>query len=125
VPDHRTTIETLFSRLNGGDVGVLDDVFHDDAVIDWPQFGERIRGAENRRSIYANMPRLPAITTRRIFGEGDLWIAEATLDYGDGGTFEAIFVFELRGDRIARETAYWALPSPPAEWRASWVEPVE
>lgn len=122
MPDHRRTIETILARLDAGDASVFDEVFHDDALIDWPQFGERIRGAANRRKVYATIPRLPSITTRRIFGEGDLWIAEATLDYGDGGIFEAIFVFELRGDRVARETAYWALPSPPAEWRTAWVE---
>ena len=80
----RETIEKLLARRNDGDVGVLDEVFHEDGLMDWPQFSERIRGAENRRRVYENIPRLPRITTRRIFGEGDLWIAEATLDYAEG-----------------------------------------
>jgi hypothetical protein len=36
-----------------------------------------------------------------------------------------VLIFEFRDDRIARETAYWATPGPPAEWRAEWVEPLE
>lgn len=111
--------------LSAGDVTVMDGVFHDDALMDWPQFSERIRGAENRRQVYTRIPRLPRITPRRIFGEGDLWIAEATLDYGDGAVFSTVLIFEFRGERIARETAYWATPAPPAEWRAAWVEPLD
>lgn len=118
----RELIEKLIAGLNAGDVSVMDDVFHDDALMDWPQFSERIRGAENRRQVYTNIPKLPAITTRRIFGEGDLWIAEASLDYGGGAIYSTVLIFELRDGKIARETAYWATPAPPAEWRSAWVE---
>ena len=52
-------VEKLIAGLNRGDVSVMDEVFHDDAVMDWPQFGERIRGAENRRHVYASIPKLP------------------------------------------------------------------
>lgn len=90
--------------------------------MDWPQFGERIRGAENRRRVYASIPQLPSITTRRIFGDGDVWVAEATLDYGDDAVFSTVLIFEFDGELIARETAYWATPGPPADWRAAWVE---
>lgn len=121
----REAIETLTAGLNRGDVGVMDEVFHDDAVMDWPQFSERIRGAENRRNVYTRIPKLPTITTRRIFGEGDLWVAEARLDYGDDAVFSTVLIFEFRDGKIARETAYWATPSAPAEWRAEWVEPLD
>jgi ketosteroid isomerase-like protein len=125
-PTHqREAIERLVAGLNRGDASVMDEVFHDDAVMDWPQFSERIRGAENRRQVYANIPVLPRITPRRIFGDGDLWIAEATLDYGEGAVFSTVLIFEFRDGKIARETAYWANPAPPAEWRAEWVEPLD
>lgn len=122
---HRDVIERLVAGLNAGDVGVMDEVFHEDALMDWPQFSERIRGAENRRQVYTSIPMLPTITPRRIFGEGDLWIAEASLDYGEGAVYATVLIFEFRGDRIARETAYWATPAPPAEWRAAWVETLD
>lgn len=121
----RETIEKLVAGLNRGDVSVMDQVFHDDALMDWPQFSERIRGAENRRRVYESIPALPKIAARRIFGEGDLWIAEATLDYGDDATYSTVLIFEFRDGKIARETAYWATPAPPAAWRAEWVEPLE
>jgi len=115
-------IEALIRGLNRGDTSVLDEVFHEDALMDWPQFGERIRGAENRRKVYARIPSLPQIAVRRIFGEGAVWIAETKLDYGEGAVYNTVLIFEFRGDKITRETAYWATPGPPAEWRAEWVE---
>ena len=81
----RETVEALIATLNAGDVDSMDAVFHEDAVMDWPQSGERVVGGENRRGVYRAFPRLPKITPRRLIGEGDLWVAEADLDYGDGG----------------------------------------
>ena len=52
---------------------------------------------------------------------GDLVVAEASLDYG-GPVYKTVFVFEFRGGRIARETAYWSEPFDPPAWRSQWVE---
>jgi ketosteroid isomerase-like protein len=122
--DNRQTIERLLAGINAGDIAVMDEIFHEDALMDWPQFGERLRGAENRRNVYQRIPTLPKVKTRRIFGSGDLWIAEVLLDY-DGTKFNTAFLFEFRDGKIARETGYWATPSAPAEWRAQWVEKLE
>ena len=82
--DGRETVEALIATLNAGDVDGMDAVFHEDAVMEWPQSGERIVGGDDRRSVYRSFPQLPKITPRRLIGEGDLWVAEATLDYGEG-----------------------------------------
>ena len=118
----RQTVEALIATLNAGDVDGMDAVFHEDAVMDWPQSGERIVGGENRRGLYRAFPRLPKITPRRLIGEGDLWVAEADLDYGDGAIYQTVFIFELRDGKIAKETAYWSQPFPAPDWRAEWVE---
>ncbi|MFD4420151.1 nuclear transport factor 2 family protein [Agromyces sp. NPDC058484] len=118
----RGTVEALIATLNAGDVDGMDAVFHEDAVMEWPQSGERIVGGDNRRSVYRSFPRLPKITPRRLVGEGDLWVAEATLDYGDGAVYQTVFIFELRDGKIAKETAYWSEPFPAPEWRAEWAE---
>ena len=44
------------------------------------------------------------------------------LDYGDEAEYQAVFIFELRDGKIARETAYWSLPFEAPEWREQWVE---
>jgi ketosteroid isomerase-like protein len=118
----RETVEALIATLNAGDIDGMDAVFHEDAVMEWPQSGERIVGGDNRRGIYRAFPRLPKITPRRLTGEGDLWVAEADLDYGEGAIFQAVFIFELRDGKIAKETAYWSQPFPAPDWRAEWVE---
>jgi len=118
----RETVEALVATLNAGDVDGMDAVFHEDAVMEWPQSGERIVGGDNRRGIYRSFPRLPTVTPRRIIGEGDLWVLEASLDYGDEAVYQAVLVFELRDGKIARETAYWSQPFPAPDWRAAWVE---
>ncbi|WP_136709802.1 nuclear transport factor 2 family protein [Agromyces sp. H66] len=118
----RETVEALIATLNAGNVDGMDAVFHEDAVMEWPQSGERIVGGDNRRGVYHAFPRLPKITPRRLTGEGDLWVAEADLDYGDGAVYQTVFIFELRDGKIAKETAYWTQPFPAPDWRARWVE---
>lgn len=118
----RDTVEALFAALNAGDIDGMDAVFQEDSVMEWPQSSERIVGGVNRRAVYGSFPRLPHITTRRITGQGDLWVGEATLDYGDGAPYATVFILELRDGRIAKETTYWSSPFPAPEWRAEWVE---
>ena len=105
---NEAVIERLIACINDRHIEVMDELFHDDATMDWPQSRERVAGAANRRAIYGAFPQLPTITPRRIVGEGDLWIAESTLDYGGGAVYQAVFIFEMRDGKIARETAYWA-----------------
>ena len=115
------TVERLIDGLNAKNVGVLDEVFTENAVMEWPQSGERVRGAEVRRAVYARMETLQTITPRRMNSVADLLIAEAHLDY-DGVGYDCIFVFEMWGGRIAKETAYWATPDEPPAWRAALVQ---
>jgi len=118
---NRAVIERLIQCLNDESVEVMDELFHEDAVMDWPQSGEQILGADNRRGVYRAFPRLPKVTPRRMLAAGDLVIAEATLDYG-GPIFNSVFIFEFRDGLIARETAYWAEPFEAPQWRAEWVQ---
>lgn len=117
-------VQRLIDCINDRRIEVMDELFHDDALMDWPQSGERVRGAANRRAIYGAFPQLPTITPRRMTSAGDLVVAEASLDYG-GPVYETVFIFEFRDGRIARETAYWSEPFDPPQWRAQWVEAME
>ena len=113
-------IRRLIDCINERDIDVMDELFNDDAVMHWPQSGELVSGADNRRGIYRAFPTLPTITPRRMLSAGELVVAEATLDYG-GPRYETVFIFEFSGGRIARETAYWAEPFEPPAWRSEWV----
>lgn len=118
---NRHVIERLIQCINEGKVEVMDELFHDDAVMDWPQSGEKIIGAENRRSVYHAFPKLPKITPRRMVSSGDLVVAEALLDYGTSVIYKTVFIFEFKDGKIAKETAYWSEPFEAPAWRAKWV----
>jgi ketosteroid isomerase-like protein len=119
---NRQTVERLIQCLNDRRIEVMDELFHEDAVMEWPQSGERIVGGDNRRGVYKSFPGLPTFSPRRLLANGDLVTLEATLDYGEGAVFQTVFIFELREGKIAKETAYWAQPFEAPEWRAQWVE---
>ena len=119
---NRATVDSLVAAINARDLAALDVVFTDDVVMEWPQSGERIRGNAKRREVYSRFPSLPKVTPRHVTGSGDLWVLEASLDYGDGDPYLGVFVFQLRDGLIARETAYWSKPFPAPDWRAAWVE---
>jgi ketosteroid isomerase-like protein len=118
---NRAVVRRLVQCLNDRKVEVMDELFHEDAVMDWPQSGEKVVGADNRRAVYGNFPALPTITPKRLSVSGDLAVLEATLDYG-GPTYKSVFIFDFRDGKIARETSYWAEPFEAPQWRAQWVE---
>ena len=122
---NRETVERVIEALNTRDLDLFHAQFHADSVMEYPQSGERIVGDENRRAVYGAFPGLPHVAPQEIRVGGDLVVVEARLDYGDGTPWQAVFLFELRDGKIARETAYWPQPFDAAEWRAQWVERIE
>jgi hypothetical protein len=74
--------------------------------------------------MYSHFPSIPTVAARRVIGAGDFWVLEASLDYGDGDPYLAVFFFQLRDGLIAKEIAYWSKPFPAPAWRAPWVEPI-
>ena len=119
--DNRATIERYLKAFESKDMTILEEVYTDDAVQEWPQSGERIVGRANISAINENYPGLPNATIRRVSGSGDVWTVETVLDYG-GDVYNAISVLEFRDGKVARQTDYFASPFPPPEWRAQWVE---
>jgi hypothetical protein len=96
-------------------------IYHEDAVLEYPQSGERTRGRRNIQGQRANQPSKKRFTVRRIIGGGDLWITELILTY-DGKPSCTVSIMEFKGDKVARETQYFADPFPAPAGRAQWVE---
>lgn len=121
--ENRSTVERKWRACSQpGDWMELGKLYHEDAVIEWPQSGERIIGRDSIVAVHRNRPGgPPTVTTRRIIGSGGLWFSEQLGDYG-GQVFCGSSIFELRDGKIARETDYFGERFEPPAWRAAWVE---
>jgi hypothetical protein len=95
-------------------------MYHDDAVLEFPQSGERFVGVENIREWRSGYPASTSFEFREIRGRDDLWVAEVTVQYDGGPQNFGVSIIELRGERIARESIYVAEGFEPPEWRAQW-----
>src|ERR1700727_1127261 len=96
-------------------------IYHEDAVLDSPQSGELTRGRSNIQGQRASQPSNKRFSIRRIIGSGELWVTEFILTY-DGKPSYTVSIMEFRGDKVARETQYFADPFLAPAFRAQWVE---
>jgi ketosteroid isomerase-like protein len=96
-------------------------IYHEDAVLEYPQSGERFRGRCNIQNNRAKQPSKKRFAVRRIIGGGDLWITEYILSY-DGKPSYTVSIMEFSGDKVARETQYFADPFEASASRAQWAE---
>jgi ketosteroid isomerase-like protein len=97
-------------------------MYHEDAVLEFPQSGERFAGVDNMREWRSEFPADTSVEFREVRGEGDVWVAEISITYGDGPANSGISILELRDGKIARESIYVAEPFEAPEWRARWRE---
>jgi SnoaL-like domain len=95
-------------------------MYHQDAVLEFPQSGERFVGVENFREWRSNYPAATGFDFREVRGRDDFWVVELLVSYDDGAPSFGVSILELRGDKIARETIYVTEGWDPPEWRAQW-----
>jgi len=119
--DIRAALDQHWSASDANDFDAEHSIYHEDAVLEYPQSGERIRGRANIKDSRAKQPSEKRFTVRRIIGGGDLWITEYILSY-DGRPSFTVSIMEFNGNKVARETQYFADPFDAAAWRAQLVE---
>jgi hypothetical protein len=117
----RTILERHWAASDAGDFETEHDIYLDDAVLEYPQSGERIRGRRNIQITRAKQPSKKRFSVRRIIGSGALWVTEYVLTY-DGAPSYTVSIMEFSGEKVARETQYFADPFAPSAWRAQYVE---
>ena len=118
--------------LRSGDFGrvtaLIQEYGTDDFVQEWPQSGERLSKASSVKlgESYPEMSGTsPTFSYKRMLGGGDVFVVEGTIDYGDGVPVSYVGIGEMRGDKIARMTEYFANPFEAPAWRADYVERME
>jgi hypothetical protein len=106
---------------DANDFEVEHEIYCEDAVLDYPQSGERIRGRQNIQQSRFLQPNRKRFTVTRMIGNGDLWVSEFVLSY-DGRPSYAVSIMEFREGQVAHETQYFSERFEPSPSRAHLVE---
>src|ERR1700690_4243088 len=122
--DLRTALRSHWAASDANDFETEHQIYRDDAVLEYPQSGERIRGRQNIQASRTAQPNMKRFTVRRVLGGGDIWVSELVLTY-DGEPFYTVSIMEFEDGEVVRETQYFGDPFDPGPSRAQWVERIE
>jgi hypothetical protein len=117
----RATLKHYLDHSAAREEDVAHEIYRHDAVLDFPQSGERFAGVENFREWRRSYPATKVeFDVRRVRGGGDVWVVELRIRYDGGPWNYGVEILEFRGDKVSRETIYvmdgWEAP----EWRSQW-----
>jgi ketosteroid isomerase-like protein len=136
--DHQLLLRTFGEAVTQRDFAKFDELFTADAVLEYPQSGERFRGLANIRAQFENYPDMdprnsqselqeviggttyvltPSYTVVGVDGSGDRGVAIIRVRYPDQSLWWVVNLYELRGGRIARSRAFFAPEFEAPEWR--------
>lgn len=90
-------LQRHWAASDANDFEAEHDIYREDAVLDYPQSGERIRGRRTIQESRFVQPNKKRFTVRRIVGGGDLWVSEFVLTY-DGVPSYVVSIMEFRED---------------------------
>jgi hypothetical protein len=119
----RARIEQHWKASEDGDTGTEHAIYAEDAILDYPQSGERFQGRSKIQAQRGGHPAERHFTIRQIRGGGDLWVSECVITY-DGVPTYSVSVMAFTGDLVAHETQYFADPFQAPAWRAALAEPI-
>ena len=117
----RAALDQHWAASDANDFVTEHLIYLEDAVLDYPQSGERTRGRANIQAQRSGQPSNKRFSVRRIVGSGELWVTEFILTY-DGKPSYTVSIMEFNGDKVARETQYFADPFEAPAFRANLVE---
>jgi hypothetical protein len=119
----RAALDQHWAASDANDFETEHLIYHEDAVLDYPQSGERTRGRHNIQGQRASQPSEKRFTVQRIIGSGDLWVTEFVLTY-DGKPSYTVSIMEFRNGKVVHETQYFADSFEAPAWRSQWVEKI-
>ena len=117
----QAALERHWQASDANDFDAEHALYRDDAILDYPQSGERIRGRRAIQESRTVQPNHKRFTVRRIIGGGDLWVSEIVLTY-DGVPSYVASIMEFRDGLVAHETQYFADRFAPGASRAHLIE---
>jgi hypothetical protein len=119
--DVRARIERHWQASESGDIDAEHAIYAPDAILDYPQSGERFRGRPRIQAQRGGHPAERHFAVRRIQGGGDLWVSECVITY-DGVPTRSVSIMELTDGLVTHETQYFADAFPASPDRAALAE---
>jgi SnoaL-like domain len=117
----RQALHRHWAASDANDFEAEHEIYHDNAMLEYPQSGERIRGRHKIQESRTVQPSQKRFAVQRIVGNGNLWVTEFVLSY-DGVPSYAVSIMEFSDGKVARETQYFGDPFQPGPSRAHLVE---
>lgn len=117
----RAALFRHWTASDANDFTTEHEIYREDAILDYPQSGERIRGRANIQTTRSIQPSSKHFKIRRILGIGNLWITEYIIHY-DEKPFHTVSIMEFIDGKVAHETQYFSEPFEPSAWRSRFVE---
>ncbi|EPE94138.1 nuclear transport factor 2 family protein [Rhizobium grahamii] len=117
----RVALERHWAASDAGDFELEHEIYQENALLEYPQSGERIRGRGKIQESRCVQPNKKRFSVRRIIGSGSLWVTEFILTY-DGAPSYAVSIMEFANGLVERETQYFAGPFDPSESRAHLID---
>jgi hypothetical protein len=119
----RARVEQHWKASEDGDADTEHAIYAQDAILDYPQSGERFRGRSTIQAQRGGNPAERHFTVHRIRGAGDLWVSEVVITY-DGVPTHSVSIMEFTDDLVSHETQYFADPFPAPASRAALAEQI-
>src|ERR1700744_1677123 len=119
----RSRVREHWEASESGDIDLEHAIYAEDAILDYPQSGERFRGRAKIQAQRGGHPAERHFTIRRIQGGGDLWVSECVITY-DGALTYSVSIMEFADGFVSHETQYFADPFPAAPSRAALAESI-
>jgi hypothetical protein len=118
----RERIQQHWEASERGDADAEHAIYAEDAILEYPQSGERFKGRSTIQAQRGGNPAQRHFAVRRILGSGDLWVSECVITY-DGVPTYSVSVMEITGGLVTHETQYFADPFEAPPERAALAEP--
>jgi hypothetical protein len=122
--EKRGAIEEHWAASESGDSELEHRVYAEDAVLDYPQSGERFVGRSTIAEQRGGNPAERHFSLQRLIGTGALWVSECVITY-DGKPTVSVSVMEFAGDHVAHETQYFADPFEAPTSRAGIAQRID
>jgi hypothetical protein len=114
-------LEEHWRAAERGDIEAEHAIYAEDAVLDYPQSGERFRGRKKIAEQRGGHPADRHFTILRIVSGGNLRVSECIITYDNVPTY-SVSIMEFVHEKVVHETQYFANPFRSPAWRTALAE---